>query len=366
MSKNIFSYSDESGNTGNSIFDKAQPYFWTGTLISPNDLENDNNIIQLWKNKLYVSEIHGSELGLNGIEIIADEIRSLIQDRDCFFIFTRIEKEHVAATKLVDTLMDSGINKGVSHLHYGVKILRLPIALCIIEQLDYQDRLEFWQVYETGDSLGFCKILGRLAWRIKQNVGDQRLKELIIDAISWAIKYPDPLLEATRSKLDAPNMIAFSLLIDGIHNLITDSKYRIFRFIFDEQDQFGKTMSELFTILHRIKFSSNNITFMVDAEEVDTFNCSIEMIPSHTSAGLQLIDIILWLLKRNLEKPFEGYPLCEKLTYLIMAKGVINSFTFKELKKDVFHRTRHLYHCKACGYQASLTAGTVFHKTRRH
>jgi transposase-like protein len=29
-----------------------------------------------------------------------------------------------------------------------------------------------------------------------------------------------------------------------------------------------------------------------------------------------------------------------------------------------FHRTRHLYHCKACDYQASLTAGTVFHKTR--
>ena len=28
------------------------------------------------------------------------------------------------------------------------------------------------------------------------------------------------------------------------------------------------------------------------------------------------------------------------------------------------HRTRHLYHCKACGYQVSLTAGTVFHKTR--
>jgi transposase-like protein len=32
--------------------------------------------------------------------------------------------------------------------------------------------------------------------------------------------------------------------------------------------------------------------------------------------------------------------------------------------KAYFHRSRHLYHCKACGYQASLTAGTVFHKTR--
>ena len=29
-----------------------------------------------------------------------------------------------------------------------------------------------------------------------------------------------------------------------------------------------------------------------------------------------------------------------------------------------FHSTRHLYQCKACRYQASLTAGTVFHKTR--
>ena len=29
-----------------------------------------------------------------------------------------------------------------------------------------------------------------------------------------------------------------------------------------------------------------------------------------------------------------------------------------------FHRTRHLYECKACRYQASLTAGTIFHRTR--
>ncbi len=29
-----------------------------------------------------------------------------------------------------------------------------------------------------------------------------------------------------------------------------------------------------------------------------------------------------------------------------------------------FHSKRHLYQCKSCGFQASLTAGTVFHKTR--
>jgi len=29
-----------------------------------------------------------------------------------------------------------------------------------------------------------------------------------------------------------------------------------------------------------------------------------------------------------------------------------------------FHEPRHLYQCKACKYQVSLTAGTIFHKTR--
>lgn len=29
-----------------------------------------------------------------------------------------------------------------------------------------------------------------------------------------------------------------------------------------------------------------------------------------------------------------------------------------------FHKPRHLYQCKNCGYQVSLTAGTIFHKTR--
>ena len=33
-------------------------------------------------------------------------------------------------------------------------------------------------------------------------------------------------------------------------------------------------------------------------------------------------------------------------------------------KEHYFHRNRHLYHCKSCNYQVSLTAGTIFHKTR--
>lgn len=43
-----------------------------------------------------------------------------------------------------------------------------------------------------------------------------------------------------------------------------------------------------------------------------------------------------------------------------------DGYTCPRCKHDqaYFHRTRHLYQCKACGYQASLTAGTIFHRTR--
>jgi hypothetical protein len=33
-------------------------------------------------------------------------------------------------------------------------------------------------------------------------------------------------------------------------------------------------------------------------------------------------------------------------------------------ERAYFHRTRRLYECQACSYQASLTGGTIFHKTR--
>ena len=43
-----------------------------------------------------------------------------------------------------------------------------------------------------------------------------------------------------------------------------------------------------------------------------------------------------------------------------------DGYTCPRCKHDqaYFHRTRHLYQCKACGYQASVTAGTIFHRTR--
>lgn len=111
MAEYLSAYSDESGNTGNHIFDGAQPYFWIGTLFCFSDIDAEaQSRVEYWKKKLCFEELHGAELGIDGIEMIADELQEFIEKFKLKFEFIRIEKQHLAGTKFVDTLLDSGIN----------------------------------------------------------------------------------------------------------------------------------------------------------------------------------------------------------------------------------------------------------------
>ena len=65
----IFAYTDESGNSGLDLFDAGQPTFWTGTLITPFDLDQIHpQMIQATLDRAGVPELHGNALGLTGIE----------------------------------------------------------------------------------------------------------------------------------------------------------------------------------------------------------------------------------------------------------------------------------------------------------
>jgi hypothetical protein len=333
----VYAYTDESGNTGNSIFDGAQPFFWTGTLLSKNDLEAQGNpAVQNWARMLNVDELHAAELGLHGIEIIADRLRYFISKQNCLFVFTRIEKRHVASTKLVDTLIDSGINAAVSNLHYGVKFLRLYLAHVITELLEPRNQEEFWSVYENGDAGRFCKILGDLHWSVKHYIEDQRTRELLLDAIQWGLDHPEPLLEATRTDLDAPNMVAFSLLLGGIHEMFKATPLKVVRFIHDAQNQFAKAIVEMYQVLKRMASSSNGpFAWMADLTEMDTYKCPVEVASSESTAGLQIVDVILWLTKRRIEGPWKPLRACDRLISEVARRSEISEFSRAQLREDI-------------------------------
>jgi len=72
MGSFIYAYTDESGNTGNNLFDDTQPWFWTGTLLSKDDLDIlDLSIVEDWKRTASVGELHAKVLGLRRIEGVA-------------------------------------------------------------------------------------------------------------------------------------------------------------------------------------------------------------------------------------------------------------------------------------------------------
>ena len=344
--KPLFAYTDETGNSGLKLFDPNQPYFWTGTLLTPIDLDDlDPAIHRACLSRAGVRELHGNHLGFAGIERIAGKVSTLISRYDAHFLFTRVDKSHLAATKFVDTLWDSGINMAVSNLHYGIRVNRLYFAHLIVAFLDIDDREEFWAVYETGDCKAFVRILMRLEGRIETHVDDPRSRQLLLDAIKWAMLHPEPLLEGTRSELDAPNIVALTLVVHELHRLNEETGLTVATFIHDEQQQFGKDLKMAFELSK--KYGSANAThplaLMVDLKDMSTFECDFRQAKSMQSFGLQLLDVALWLTKRFTDKPDSVRGKCRELAEQIHGCSHISEFTYKAMFGEVLRGFEWLY-----------------------
>jgi len=186
VERSVRAYSDETGNSGNNLFDPGQPYFWTGTLVCEADVDREG--AKLPAKRLALSgrsELHGNKLGLSGIERIAPILQELFSKVKAHFLFTSIEKHHLAATKFFDVLMDSGVNHAISNLQYAYRTLRLSLAVQFIQMVDDLDRREFWEAYESSDKEKFRGILQRVLERLlAAHMGAAMAKERIA-ARSW-------------------------------------------------------------------------------------------------------------------------------------------------------------------------------------
>ena len=136
---------------------------------------------------------------------------SLFVKLDCQFVFTQIDKTFLAATKLTDTVLDSGTNPAVSHFHY-FSPFRGILELQLIPLLSFGDLRNFWVAYEKRDCDTFRKTLEALQGKVLDHVSDPRAKEIWMDALSWAARNPEEVLVAKRHEWDSPNLIAFMTL----------------------------------------------------------------------------------------------------------------------------------------------------------
>ncbi len=335
----MIAYTDETGNSGTALFDANQPYFWTGTLVSEHDMQTvaadlHAECLSIVEKK----ELHGSELGLGRIEKIAGKLRAFFAETGCKFFFTSLEKAHLAATKLADTVLDSGNNMAIAPVQYGIKGLRVPLAWDIVQIMSDEDRQAFWAAFEGADAPGFVTLLYVLRTRVlelsQEGVLYDRNTQLLTDAFTWGIQHPEDLLQGGMHPLDSPNAVAFTLILNHFHSLHESTGARVKTFIHDEQNQFGKWLEKSYDLLKGFAFKVDTFSPLPDVKKVPTFACDMVMAESLGCIGLQLVDVVLWLTKRFVDMNGALHGECGALANFVMHNGSISDFSRRQMLKD--------------------------------
>jgi len=249
------------------------------------------------------------------------------------FVLTFIHKPYFGAVKFVDTVLDSGLNPAVSPIHYGIRALRLPLAAALVASMQPADITTFWDAWAKRDAAAFGGVLQRVRSRVQRHP-DRRVVQLLDEALAWAQQHSAELLDARRSKYDAPNVVALTLIIGVLHEVIGVRGGQVLRFVHDREQQFAKALKEVFEVVRQLRPKAHAVSAIVDFEIVKTFGCPIELTESATSPTLQLVDCLLWLLRRSGGGDV-GAPACEELVASLAKRTIVSEFSFQQLLRDI-------------------------------
>ncbi|WP_179289896.1 DUF3800 domain-containing protein [Shouchella clausii] len=334
---NYHIFIDESGNTGHNLFDKNQPYFWVSAImVKENCMESVKNDIALLKSSLNTNELHGNELGLRFINQASGELINIFKQLNAKFLFVRINKPHIATMKFVDCLIDSENNPAIPPLYYYSKSTRYMLAQPIAALFNEDSQKEFWNIYKRNDTQAFKTFLCEFKVAVNSYIPDPRLREILNDAVEFAINHPTDILDVSYDNYESPNLVSMSLLLQGVKDILPNKYCKISKIIHDEQNQFAKYLKEMFNMLRGISIKYK-LVGNPDVTVDDVITGEIEFEESTNSDGLQLIDVAMWILKQEVDKKKKIESEAGLLLEFIKKNGFISQFSFETLTYEA-HR----------------------------
>ena len=308
----MHAYIDESGNTGVNLFDPTQLFFQNAAMSSMVDFDEVfHNRVQRMADRLGVACLHGNELGVDGVEQIAGNVAELIEFSQVRFYFAAVNKRDVAAIKFYDAIFDPGENPAAPTLSYGIRALKFTLLFKFLYLLDEGDVRLFWDAMTSNPSpaaQGNATLAIDNALQRIDSLPDARSRQLVGDTLSWARENIGTFSIWTPSKKlrygHLPNLFTFPRLVASISETAKRWDHRTEKIIHDQQSQFGQTLREWHTLFEKAEperifhFGDTPIQFG------DIRDSQFEMRDSRTSAGLQVVDIVLWTFARTVsEKP---------------------------------------------------------------
>lgn len=331
----FYAYVDETGNTGHNLFDEAQPNFYTAALITKGDFDIAfPKPIQELAQKFGADALHAQEFGIQRLESVAADILKVLRSSGAHFFVSRVEKRYLLATKIFDTLFDSGENAAVGWHHYNFRALRVMLAFKLASTVDEDTAKLFWKCILEPKKEAAYKMLPGICEALQRNIGqipDERSRQVLGEGLEWARTHPEAIQIHTDRKIAKlghfPNMVAFANLLDGLEGYSKRFKRPVARITHDQQSEFEKTLA----IWHEMysNASPEEITWAGETYSLQkVVGSQFDVRSDSDSPGIQIADVVLYLYSQ-LRKGKELPAGCRAILDYVFGHGWESDFSFK-------------------------------------
>jgi len=316
----VFFHIDESGNTGNNLFDKSQSRLSYGVLSSRTNVDFMGKAIhEKMCKKLGVEDLHANQLGIGGLTEIYPLLLKLQRKMDFRFDYYYIDKPFFALVTFFEAVFDAGLNEVVPWTCYWTP-MRFLLLHKISLLLDESDLKESWRLCShlsiQRENEAVSRLLNQVRRKIELVGLDARSKEIIGDALEYGASNPEKMdFGAHTPTMLSPNTICFQFVVIAMAQRLRKKKRKDALGIFvDRQSQFNVAQVDTHEMAKKISAGlaaapSDQREWFVGHPMHSGLNESdllrkgvpgrnIDVLNSGDSIGLQIVDIYLWIFNR--------------------------------------------------------------------
>lgn len=302
----MYCYVDERGNTGNKLFDPAQPVLYYGLITSKTNLDvSAEPLLRAARAKLGVKRLHANELGVGRLSEVAMSLGRFALKRDVRFSLYKVVKPDHAIITFFDQVFDSGVNKAVRWDHYWTP-LRYPLLFKVAYLFDEETAKAAWAARTEINPARAAEALQNLCATLQDRIHrlpDARSRELISGALNWAAANPFEISYGVGNKDSAlqisPNLVGFQQVLQSAAAQAQKQSRQVRQIVVDRQTQFNRAQGELAEIYRAMRGHKHSMgPGMPELDMTNMPEVPPDFRPGDESAGLELVDVVLWVAKR--------------------------------------------------------------------
>lgn len=350
----MYFHVDESGNTGNNLFDANQPRLSYGVISSVTNADAlCEPMFRSIRKKVGSELVHANELGVGGLTAISAELFQIQRKMGLDFDYFFVEKTAYALVSFFEAVFDAGLNKAVPWQTYWT-----PMRYLMIHKLAqlFDDELlrASWalctatNVQQHADDI--VLLLNEVKRRAVDSALDARTIEIIVDALNFGIAHPLVLdFGASNPLLVSPNAIGFQFVVSAIARRVRRKGRKVAAsIVIDQQAQFNRVQIETHQFLRRFAEGFRmaperdrqwyiSHPMFVTLDKADVVHAGLPSTPitvskSVSSIGLQIVDVYLWLANRVLDGALLS-PELVQLWNLFAKRSIVDGISFEGMAR---------------------------------